>query len=315
VRLLLPILDPEHAKEYGWEREHNREEWLALFREKVGDDADHWYFLCPRHWLYHRWLHITMGIEDYISYYIWQGFCWHAPWDQIGRLFIRNPKGGSMKILIVGGDDTLLSSIAEELESRDFQVLTTHFGDGGLSLYKKDGPFAFVLTDHCLLPGVKIKDCVQSATAIYLINPFQQMAIMTADLKEAREKLPPTCATTAWKNPPSRKSIISTWSSEADTSPSALRFQQDPSRPPFAAFFTPSIPTSPRATFKPWEILNRKPARSAVFKPHFSPSSPPLHYPSRSLVSTASWPTLSAAAPAKSAFAWPSARSVAIYFG
>jgi len=47
VRLLLPILDPEHAKEYGWERDLNREEWLARFREKVGDDADHWYFLCP----------------------------------------------------------------------------------------------------------------------------------------------------------------------------------------------------------------------------------------------------------------------------
>ena len=94
VRLLLPILDPEHANEYGWEHEHNREEWLSLFREKVGDDADHWYFLCPQHWLYHKWLRITIGIEDYISQYIWRGFCWHAPWDQLKRLFIRNPKGG-----------------------------------------------------------------------------------------------------------------------------------------------------------------------------------------------------------------------------
>jgi hypothetical protein len=39
--------DPEHKEEYGWERDHNREEWLAQFRENVGDDADHWYFLCP----------------------------------------------------------------------------------------------------------------------------------------------------------------------------------------------------------------------------------------------------------------------------
>jgi hypothetical protein len=93
VRLLLPILDPEHAKEYGWEHEHSREEWLAQFRKKVGDDADHWYFLCPRHWLYHKWLRITIGIEDYISYYIWRGFCWHAPWDRLWRLFIRNSKG------------------------------------------------------------------------------------------------------------------------------------------------------------------------------------------------------------------------------
>ena len=45
-----------------------------------------------------------------------------------------------MKILIVGGDDALLSSLVEQLESRDFEVLPTHFGDGGLALFKKNGP-------------------------------------------------------------------------------------------------------------------------------------------------------------------------------
>jgi DNA-binding NtrC family response regulator len=94
-----------------------------------------------------------------------------------------------MKILIVGGDDALLSSLAEELESREFEVLPTHFGDGGLLLFEKDGPFAFVLTDYRFFPGVKIKDCMQLVTAIHLINRFQQMTIMTADLKKAREKL------------------------------------------------------------------------------------------------------------------------------
>jgi hypothetical protein len=67
VRLLLSILDLEHAKEFGWERNHSRGEWLALLREKVGDDADHWYFLCPRHWLYHKWLRITIGITSAIT--------------------------------------------------------------------------------------------------------------------------------------------------------------------------------------------------------------------------------------------------------
>ena len=95
-----------------------------------------------------------------------------------------------MKILIVGGGDALLSSLAEELESRDFEVLPTHFGDGGLSLFEKDGPFAFVLTDNRFFPGVRIRDCIQLVTAIYLINPFQQMAIMTTDPKEVRGKLP-----------------------------------------------------------------------------------------------------------------------------
>jgi DNA-binding NtrC family response regulator len=95
-----------------------------------------------------------------------------------------------MKILIVSGDDVHLSSLTEELESRDFEVLPTHFGYGGLSLYKEDGPFAFVLADYRLIPGVNIKDCMQLMAAIQQINPFQQMAIMTADPKEVREKLP-----------------------------------------------------------------------------------------------------------------------------
>jgi DNA-binding NtrC family response regulator len=95
-----------------------------------------------------------------------------------------------MKILIVGGDDALLSSLTEELESRDFEVLPTHFGDGGLALFKKNGPFALVLADYRFIPGTQIKDCMQLVTAIHRINPFQPMAIMTADPKEAREKLP-----------------------------------------------------------------------------------------------------------------------------
>jgi hypothetical protein len=40
------------------------------------------------------------------------------------------------------------------------------------------------------IPGTKIKDAVQLPTAIHLINPFQQMAIMSTSQKEAREKLP-----------------------------------------------------------------------------------------------------------------------------
>ncbi len=66
-----------------------------------------------------------------------------------------------MKILIVGGDDALSSSLAGELQSRDFEVLPTHFGDGGLSLFRKDGPFVFVLADYRFIPGVKVKDCIQ----------------------------------------------------------------------------------------------------------------------------------------------------------
>jgi CheY-like chemotaxis protein len=95
-----------------------------------------------------------------------------------------------MKILIVGGDNALLSSLTEELESRDFEVFPTHFGDGGLDLYKKHGLWELVLTDYRFFPGTKIRDGVQLLAAIHGTNPFQQMAIMAADPKEVREKLP-----------------------------------------------------------------------------------------------------------------------------
>jgi len=95
-----------------------------------------------------------------------------------------------MKILIVDDEDTLLSFLAEELGARGFEVLQTHFGDGGLDLYQKDGPFAFVLSDYRFVPGAKIKDGVQLVTAIHESNPHQRMAMMTADPKEVREKLP-----------------------------------------------------------------------------------------------------------------------------
>jgi DNA-binding NtrC family response regulator len=95
-----------------------------------------------------------------------------------------------MKILIVDDEDTLLSFLVEELEARGFEVLQTHFRDGGLDLYQEDGPFAFVLSDYRFVPGAKIKDGMQLVEAIREINPLQRMAIMTADPKEAREKLP-----------------------------------------------------------------------------------------------------------------------------
>lgn len=40
------------------------------------------------------------------------------------------------------------------------------------------------------MPGAKIKDGVQLVTAIHEINPLQRMAMMTAEPKEARGKLP-----------------------------------------------------------------------------------------------------------------------------
>jgi len=42
-----------------------------------------------------------------------------------------------MKILIVGGDDAVLSSLTRELEAHDCQVVPTHFGDGACRSLKK----------------------------------------------------------------------------------------------------------------------------------------------------------------------------------
>jgi DNA-binding NtrC family response regulator len=95
-----------------------------------------------------------------------------------------------MKILLVDYDDILLSFLTEKLESSGYEVVPTHFGDGGLSLYKKDGPFEFVLSDYRFIPGTQIKDGVQLVTAIHAINPSQRMALMTAWCDEARRKLP-----------------------------------------------------------------------------------------------------------------------------
>ena len=95
-----------------------------------------------------------------------------------------------MKILLVEDDDALLWFVAKELEARGCEVLKTQTGDGGLYLYKKDGPFEFVLSDYHFMPGTKIKDGVQLVTAIHEINPLQRMAMMTAEPKGARGKLP-----------------------------------------------------------------------------------------------------------------------------
>jgi DNA-binding NtrC family response regulator len=95
-----------------------------------------------------------------------------------------------MKILIVDCDDTLLSFLTKRLEACGYEVVPTHFGDGALSLYTKDGPFEFVLSDYRFIPGPEIKDGVQLVTAIHAINPAQRIAIMTAWVDEAREKLP-----------------------------------------------------------------------------------------------------------------------------
>ena len=47
-----------------------------------------------------------------------------------------------------------------------------------------------MLADYRFFPGVRIKDCMQLVSAIQLINSFQPMAIMTAEPKEARGRLP-----------------------------------------------------------------------------------------------------------------------------
>jgi DNA-binding NtrC family response regulator len=95
-----------------------------------------------------------------------------------------------VKILIVEDDSTLSSFFASELQSRGYEVVQTQFGDRGLDLYKKHGPWAFVLIDYKFFPGPEIKDGVQLLTAIHAINPVQRVAIMTFWCDEAREKLP-----------------------------------------------------------------------------------------------------------------------------
>jgi len=95
-----------------------------------------------------------------------------------------------VKILIVDDDEALQGFLAQGLEARGYEVLQTHTGDEGLELYRKNGPFALVLSDYRFTPGTRIKDGVQLVAAIHETNPSQKMAIMTAVPNEAREKLP-----------------------------------------------------------------------------------------------------------------------------
>jgi DNA-binding NtrC family response regulator len=95
-----------------------------------------------------------------------------------------------MKILIVDDDDVLVEFLAKELEARGFEILQTHFGDGGRKLYNRYVPFEFVLSDYRFIPGTQIKDGVQLVTAIHGINPHQRMALMTAVPEQARRNLP-----------------------------------------------------------------------------------------------------------------------------
>jgi len=53
-----------------------------------------------------------------------------------------------VKILIVDDDDSLRSVLAREVEARGFEAVQSHFGDGGVHLYEKSGPWEFVLSDY-----------------------------------------------------------------------------------------------------------------------------------------------------------------------
>jgi DNA-binding NtrC family response regulator len=99
-------------------------------------------------------------------------------------------RGGRMKMLIVDDDDAVLLCIGSRLRSGSFEVKEASTGDGAMYVYEHQGPFAFVLSDYRFVPGAKIKNGVQLVTAIHEINPHQRMAMMTADPKEVREKLP-----------------------------------------------------------------------------------------------------------------------------
>jgi len=78
-----------------------------------------------------------------------------------------------------------------ELESRNCEVVQTHFGDGGLHFYQRGGPWEFVLSDFRLYPGVRIKDGRAIAEPLSTaINHFSRWPIMTSDPQDARRNLP-----------------------------------------------------------------------------------------------------------------------------
>lgn len=95
-----------------------------------------------------------------------------------------------MRILIVDDDDGLRTWLARELEQRGCDVHQSSSGDEAFHVWQRSGPWELVVTDYRFLPGTKIRDGAQLVAAIHRINPVEKMAMMTADPKEARRKLP-----------------------------------------------------------------------------------------------------------------------------
>jgi hypothetical protein len=100
-----------------------------------------------------------------------------------------------MKILIVDGDDTLLSILAGELESRGFEVVPMHLGDGDCRSAKRKARLNSFFPNYRFIPCPEIKDGAQLLSAIHRINPFQGTAMMTSEPKDAPRKLRSPCST------------------------------------------------------------------------------------------------------------------------
>ena len=83
-----------------------------------------------------------------------------------------------------------MSFFAKEMEKRGGDVHRSSSGDDEFHVWQRLGPWELVLTDYRLIPCPDIKNGMEFGTAIDGSNPFQQMAIMTADPRAAREKLP-----------------------------------------------------------------------------------------------------------------------------
>lgn len=86
-----------------------------------------------------------------------------------------------MKILVIDDDECQLQWCAKQLEKHGFQVETAVSGEKGLDLYKRGGPWHFVLTDYLFIPTQKVRDGLELIRQIHAINPDQRLAMHTGE--------------------------------------------------------------------------------------------------------------------------------------
>jgi CheY-like chemotaxis protein len=86
-----------------------------------------------------------------------------------------------MRILVCDDDDVMIHWLESQLLRRGFEVFSTSNGDQAWSVFKKSGPWDFVLSDFQFGRGSLVRDGLDLVTKIREVRPAQRLAIMSSE--------------------------------------------------------------------------------------------------------------------------------------